>query len=621
MPALATSFPVGPLLLVYNGVKFNASTSIEAISLRPIKDESGRTVKHTDFSLTASMWLDARGPGARQIEEIMSRLTQPAAGLRIEGRGFGNYQLNFGRLADVRWGPFCTECKIVSRGPNQSVKLMWSVEWSTMTCGDAVTNRGTFPHEFCWRARYEIDKAGYTNRVISGFVSVPATRINAGDRRLPWTVDEMREQISPPLLPGFRRIPGEFEINFAKTRCDFTIRDEEFRGNVPPPNIIDGSLSYTLDQEPGKAYSWWATLSASYELARGANANAAWSSFFGLVEQRRADIKRGAPGRKPMVCIPWKFTLTEVNSYGPPVVQLAAVLKVSAGALPDMLGAAGLWKPLPDSNWGKWSAAIPRHLSPRGTAGLVMRTADDKIVDLCRPEPPVVELRGGRRPGVPVAPPPKKKVVVELGGKDADNPFKAGGGDIFNPNLPALVKGFEAMAAPPPPDQSYLDFQSGYRIESDDGVVVASTLPGSPLVERPQGTGVQDAVRGVLPAGRERSFYPPATDVVSAGSSIAAGGTFTQRRRKPILYVWLFGEAKRLGYPVAIPELIEVAGKPVTACNRTGRGEGFSQGVAGSDAFGNALHVATWNLRYVVEVPPDKPMPTLPNPLVTPAVT
>ncbi len=61
-----------------------------------------------------------------------------------------------------------------------------------------------------------------------------------------------------------------------------------------------------------------------------------------------------------------------------------------AGALPDLLGAAGLWKPLPDSNWGKWSAAIPRHLSPRGTAGLVMRTADDKIVDLCRPDPPHV---------------------------------------------------------------------------------------------------------------------------------------------------------------------------------------------------------------------------------------
>src|SRR5262249_28331046 len=147
------------------------------------------------------------------------------------------------------------------------------------------------------------------------------------------------------------------------------------------------------------------------------------------------------------------------------------------------------------------------------------------------------------------------------------------------------VKGFRDLAAPPARESSYLEYECGYRIESDDGVLVANTLPSAPLVEKGS-TGRLDAMSGELPDAREVSMFPPATDVSPSGRTNTGGETFVQRRTKPTLYVYLTGHAKRLGYPVAIPELLQVGGKPATPCNRSGHGEGFGQTIVGGDAFG-----------------------------------
>lgn len=586
--------------LAYNGVTWNASTLVEQFSMRPQRSACGRTFTHVDFSLTASMWLDASGDAGRSVSAIISALVEPAAGLRFNGRGFGNLEVNLGKVKDVKWGPFPTACRIVSRGPDQKVKIAWSVEWSTPTCGDAVFE-GAQPYEFAWKLSFGIDKSGFTTRVYSGFIRVPATRLNAGDHRLPLTVDVMRERINPPLLTGYRRTPGTFEIDYSKTRCDFSITDTQFRGNVPPPGVIDGSVRHTLSSTPGNPYLWNGSLSASYELAAGQPASAAWVPFFQLLGDRWASVR--LVGK----LLPWQFTMSEPNGYDTRVVELGVNYRVTGATLRQMLAYGGLWRPIPGSDWRKWAASLPSHLSARGVSGLVLRTDDDEITDLCKPVAVSVDLRGNRpAPGVgPVVP--------------------GAGGDRAGAATLTAAAAWRNLFPPPTPAGSYLEYTCGYKIVTDDGVVVSSTLPSSPLGERPATTGVLNALNPSLVALRERSFYPPSTDVVPSGggrleTDSAAGRTIAHRRTSPNIFVHIAGHAKRVGYPVPVPELVEVGAKTVTPANRAGMGEGFQQAIIGGDAAGNPLYAAKWNLRYVVVETPTGPMPVPPNPTIGPAI-
>ncbi len=636
MPPLALGFTPNIQQLVYNGHAFNDSKKMEAFSVRPVESACGRTFAYAEFFLTVSEKIQPSSRGKNEVDEAVSVLTQKGAGLLLVGHGFGPLNINLRGPQDVRWGPTPTECVVENLGAGNLVRLRWSCKFATMTCGDAVT-AGAFALEFCYRVSYAIEK-GYTKRTVSGFVAVPATRFNADDRRLPITADVMREKINPPLLPGFDRRPGTFEFDYAKTRCDFAIVDEQFKGAAPPPGVIACSAEETIAQEPNKHYTWTATLSASYEiaaplptpavpvlpiggagggigaaiaggasLAAAANAGVkrAVDAFFALLADRMERVKRQIlPEGKKALALPWQFSVGDPAIYGPTTVRLTATYRIYSSGLKEILGSSGMWAPVPGADWNRWAASVATHLSPRGVVGLVLSTSDDKIVDLCRPDKPttVTDLGGRRGPGL---------TTIDLRGgplpRDAD-----------------LTSKVKAAFPTPTPDASYIDYQCGYRIESDDGVVVASTLPSEPLTERSQSSGAQDALNDFLPRGRESSFYPPATDVIASGQSQSpvapvqdsGGGTFTQRRTLPRVFVFLFGYAVRIAYPIAVPELLSLGGSPVTACNRLDRGEGFEQTQIGGDALGRPLYVAKWNIRYAVTDPPAGPMPVPPNPLV-----
>lgn len=642
MAALALSYPDTVQGVSYNGIRFNASANTEAFSARPVPDASGRTIKHVDYSITISFWLDASADAGRAVDRTITALLQIAAPFVYEGRGVGRVTVNAGGKYDVKYGPIPQECRIVSRGPNQKVKLIWTVSWSSVACSDAVT-AGSYPYEFVWSARYDIDGAGLTTRTISGFVSVPATRIAPKVRRLPITADEMRERIAPALPTGFRRESQSFDLDYAKTKLTFSFTDRELPGNYFPPGVIDGSLSYTLRQEPAKPFLWFATISCDYELARGQPASAAWEPFRALVAREKQAITNGggalggaigvggpAGGKANPGVFPWAFEMSNPNYHGKPVVRMSCVLKIVSASFPQLLARSGMWQPLPNQ-WGSFVAPLANHWGVRGTRGLVLRAADDSIVDLCRPAEPVIsaDLRGGvalggnivgftpLTAGAFVAGKPGGAVATAIGATNAGATVPIvtelkGGPNPFG----AKVKGFDDLAKAPAAGESWVDYACSYRIESDDAVLVASTLPSSPLTDQTRSTGRFDVMNGELPGGRETSFYPPATDVAPTGSTVSGGATFSQRKSKPTVFVYITGYAKRIGHPVPVPELLEVGGQSVTPCNRTGAGEGFEQTVAGADAFGNPQYVAKWNLRYCVENAPSKAMVAIPNPLV-----
>lgn len=631
--SLALAF--NPVLhrLMYNGVEMaNGSLKTERFFIKPVEDASGRTFTHHEIELEVSFHLHPLTQGEKTVNDAMSSLTQPAAGFVLTGHGFGNFNMNFGAVRDVRWGPKPMYCEVENAGAGNHVVIHWGCRFATLTCGDAVFS-GAFPLEFCWKVSFDIDRSGLTTRTISGFVSVPATRFNADIRKLPITADVMRERINPPGIVGFRRIPGVFDFDFAKTRCDFTVKDEEFpSGNIPPAGVIDGTFSHNVAQEPGKPSIWNGNIEATYEIARGFTVQNAVESFFGAVRDRWETTRKGrfaglgpagafalglvAP---PPVIRPWQFIAGEPNAYGKQTIKLGMVYRVYRADIATILGASGLWRAIPGSNWKQWASSLAFHMGPRGVSGLVMSPGDDKIVDLCRPDAPLIDLvskpmlaelragaggaflKGGKKP-------PEAVLKNFFGGTGSGINFLGTQIEVTN----ALKKAAKALFPAPEPGNSFLDYVAGYHIETDSGVVVGSTLPTSPIEERANTTGRLDAIAGSLSGARESSFFPPATDVGTHPDT--DGGSFSHQRTKPQLFVTLFGYAQRIGFPVPVPEIIEVGGSPVVPCNRVDMGEGFEQTTLGADAVGVPLFVARWRLRYALVDAPRTAMPTMATP-------
>lgn len=168
------------------------------------------------------------------------------------------------------------------------------------------------------------------------------------------------------------------------------------------------------------------------------------------------------------------------------------------------------------------------------------------------------------------------------------------------------------LFAAPLPSESWIDYDVGLRVEVDQGVAVGTTLPTVPLKDRGRSSGAMDAYDRSMPTRHDSTMFPPATDVLP-GKSGTGGETFVHQRVKPTVYIILFGSAIRAGYPIPVPELVEINGEPVTPANRADGNEFFEQKVIGNVFY--PVYAARWRLRYVLPVTPPGPLPIPPNPV------
>jgi len=167
------------------------------------------------------------------IMDAIQRLTEPAGEFHYENKGLGNLVINLpggGDVRDVVWGPKPQMLSYKPHGAGVGCDIVWKVDIALVTCDDGIFD-GLFPMEFCYTVQFSIDKSGYQTRTYSGFVRIPQTRLEQGDRLLQRTADKLREQINPQPITGYRRIPGEFTISEDKCRLNFTIRDEQIGPN------------------------------------------------------------------------------------------------------------------------------------------------------------------------------------------------------------------------------------------------------------------------------------------------------------------------------------------------------------------------------------------------------
>ena len=583
----------------YNGFEFSEMANTRMASVRLVKSADGRTISYAEITLEIEDVLSAGTATDAVSAESLQRLSAPAAPLRYDGRGTNPIIINTGPNLpyDVKWGPFPMMLEWDIQGGGTSIKFTWRVEVAIPVCAGATYLGTQSPMEFAYKLDYDIDRGGYTTaRRHSGFVEIPITRLTPGSR-IPYTsADAWREKINPPVIAGFRRIPGKFTLSMDRRRLDFEIVDEQLLSgtNALPVGCIEADASHSYTSAPNKDQYWNSTLTGTYEIAAGLPMGVAETAFAEALKDRLNNARAKFPDPGAAIWLN-QFTAVEMKIYGKPTLHLSCSYLVILATFRDILDNGGLFRPVPGSNPGLWAASVAKILGSRGISGLAFDPSKDAIVDLCVGGDGATTGAGGY---------PSNQNAVPNNG-----------------NQQTVSTAIQAVFPPPSSARSWLDYVAFLTVEEDSGVVIGSTLPTSPLITGKNSGAWQPLVGSGLPVSGvlESTFFPQAADVSLSGQQGTRNSppntTFAQQRTGPVVYVILHGYAIRGGgYQIPIPQLLQIGGMTAVPCNRSDCGEGFEQARIGS-LNGAPLNLAKFRLRYVLQSTPMGPFVVPANPL------
>jgi hypothetical protein len=629
----------------YNGFVFPVETETTDVSVKPVYDQAERTVTASRFSLTIRTIINADSYLALEntLEAIVVRLTHPAKPFAYRGRGLP-ITINVFGGRDVNWGPKPRVISFKPLGGGRTAELTWTVDVEIPTCYAAAYSG---PMEFNFSLAYEVARNGSTTRTYSGHVRVANNRAGTNSRLPTDSADYYRDQIYPDLLPGFRRVPGGFTLSTDRSTLEFRVVDEQFGPNIPPQGIVEVSAEHSVSNSPQSYYTWTGTISATYEVARNgaATENDALNAFGRLCKDRigytlwrmgqgtspppppppsqggqfstspgvwkppEANANPLPPGvpqpgslqttsaKSPTrTVLPVKFDFAEPEIYGPSIkCRYSLTYSIIGVPIGEIMGISGMWRPVPDGDWRLWAASMGNVLGPRGHAQLIFDVREDTIVDLCRPAIPETDLAQ-----------------------------RAGNRTIWaRPWLENL-----GVFRPPTQDSSWISYKNTFRIETDDGTIPVTKLPKKSV---PRGFDVvrvitTDGKTRDIPANEAGSFVAqnpgsaiyaqtPASFIAQYALNVAgvAAELCSVQKRTPSVAIYMTGEALRLNFPIACPELKDAGGVVPEPASRKNMGEGFWTGVVGNAGW--PVVGAQWNLRYILAEMPKEKVELPPNPL------
>lgn len=577
----------------YNGYIFSVFVEPPEIEVRPNYDSAGRAVVSRTYSvsLTAIVTPEGGSTTLEHFEDMLAALQEPAGHFELLGTGFDDLDVcpdGGGGVRDVVWGPKPRLLRCTQIGNDQA----WKVTWQCDVCIPACPEESTSGRAMQWnyRVSWSIDPSGLTRRTVSGLVKIGQTRVSSTSKLVLDSADRLRDAVAHiQLIPGYRRIPGTFELSEDRNTLTFTVTDEQLPSvAAPPPGIIDCTASHRMSNSTAAGFArWTGTISANYEVARGFGKGIAWRNFRLLVGKRLTQEGRGR--RDKVQYIPLSLSVGEPEIYGKQTAEFslsyALVVKgmgVNAGgglnvkALSDFLSQAGLWVEPPDSGWREWAQSLADglHNYPRGISQLFFDPRrDDVIVDICDPEPrPVPEGRAIRTE-------PSGR-----GRKSLDEELRR---EVLPGGRPA-------------PEDSWMKYRVRLRVVPEDDVARLKVLPQKEVKWRPRDVDVDKPGRGW------EADYPPGDD-----------NAVFQFRGEPNIKIALEGEAVRVGYEVDPPRLKTAGGVPLVPMNdHTCYFE--------TETVTNLMIPvvkAAWRQIYALPRTPGKPMTTPDNPLLGNAAT
>jgi hypothetical protein len=154
----------------YNGFAWN-STARSRVEGTPVYDRAGRTVTHTDYTLTITWLMYATGgnPLSTQMPAAKRLLEAEGKALVYKDNGFGSFELNNGgaNSRDVMWGPKPSRVLMEPVGRDQCWACTWICRFSIKECS-TLTLGSTSILAFNYGVNYVIDERGMTTRTYSG---------------------------------------------------------------------------------------------------------------------------------------------------------------------------------------------------------------------------------------------------------------------------------------------------------------------------------------------------------------------------------------------------------------------------------------------------------------------
>lgn len=628
------ALPNSPIIIGYGRVRWGTLCETLNMSMRPVLDSAGRMVKWVEYNYTLKFVVgeDNQEVGMSAdltLADLRSDLQANGLEMHFLNTGYGGLQhapldgTTFGlptNSHDICFGPIPTVMLWQPHG-NQSATCQASFLIRLASCPeDAFYDDGIV--EYCWSVAYNVDRSGLTNRVTSGKARVVGLKPTPTSRQIHDQGDRLRERINPPLLPNFRRIPGGFSLDEGKTVLTFNVTDEQLPSpNPPPPKCVDVDATHTLSTDSLYGGKFRGTLSATYEIASDTQRSAAESMFFDLAQDRIA-----RSNKKPFNDFFGKAQQTSVIYRGyevsePLYDRKAATFRLDYQlicSVPFLLQNSGLWRPVPNTDWGRWSTSLANTaFNCRGSAGLRFDSSMESLIDICeQPEIPRL-VRGGPRGPIP-------------GGRLVRDP----GGRLRNET--------------PPGPTSWITYFCWLKLETIDEVIELKPLPIGPGLnggKRPGGQmeqiiggpgspvrnlrtvpgDVGDPLGGYTKAGFRGSNVEPIASAprpISASpgfptspnpGAIMAGNPIIQRRAPSTYIAYLEGFAARAGHPIRPPSLVSVGGAAAVPANRAS--DGFSMGAVASWG-GCPIYLARFRLRYLLASVPAGELPIMGNPFM-----
>lgn len=553
----------------YNGYSFGVETQILGFDWRPIWDEANRTIVSNVLTLSVrTKLISAAGSTIdATVTDAITKLTQPGRELTFETKGAGSWKFGRADRRDLSWGPKPTVLSLRRIAGDRAWELDWKIEAQTYTCSSGQDQFRVMAWNY--QVDYEIDRDRMTRRVVTGYIQIPQSRLD-GDRKLAETADDYYLDFIPTVPLKFRRENERRTISKDKCRCDYSYVDQEIKHPLPI-GCIDAQIDhYVTNTSPNTLFQWQGVLSARYEMAAHAEMGEAVNHFMLLIQDRIHTAARNEVRRRGgSVCL--VRTLTVREDVYDRRVSCSAVYWATVG-LPTLL-TAGMFRPIPGTNYLLWSVSMQFANRPRGYAGLRQSPGDDIIIDVC----------GDGAVGRGVGP----TLVEQANAWDRE-----------------LIK-----VPCPPPEKSWLLYKVKVTIERDDQTVEHKPLPQKHFSLSELFGKAMTPNGPIVPPGFGPKSGPGLPQTYNEAPLI-------QRRASPSIYVVLTGTAERACYPIPEPFVLTYNGRGVVSANRQDQ-EFFTHETAGNA--GVPIYKATWRRRFlvpgIVEEELKKPQDVAPNPL------
>lgn len=620
---------IGVDFLAYAGYVFSTYTS--NVTAKPVRDSSGRTTRHVDFDIKVDRALVEAPPGGTTDNELLTMrraLTKTGQHLEFTAKGYGPFDVNGdGPMKDVDFGPHPQLLGWNPTGNDQAAMVSWQCKTSLPQCDDARFEKAIA--ELNYTVEHRIDIDGYPTISVSGHLDIAMTR--ESDTRIPDHVDNYRERVETPVPLGFQRRDKIFRFNEAKNRVDFSWVDEGLRAPLPE-SCTQVKLDHRFESEGPAFVQGKGHISATITVPPNVEKMHAMRVFMSVIQNRAQAWRRGHPAAPPAPApgggppaggggfgggifgfaldllvlpaapflpaapppppaaaaaqqvgfwMPTKFSARNGTTARDVTFDLAYNC-MSRFNLVSQVQLSGIWLPIPGSSWTRWrdSMLALGVCRVRGPHGLRWSQADEAILDLC-----VQENR-------PAPPPPRLDPHVQPFNFDNEHvpgEVAGAGGSEIDPASP--------LATLPNPDASWLGYANSLTYLEPKGRYARHRPLAGAVTETP---GIADA------AGEYQQWGRYGLSPATAQKSIP---DILQEVDAPAGLAYVSGQAVRIGASTVPPNLLTCRGA-VARRNRV-----LEHTTRTVSRYGDLPIMHTkWVIEFMLEKPPEGPMPVLADP-------